>query len=117
MIQGPNRTEAAYRAVVMDSSSSLKDFSVDRKKYHKKYVLNEKVEDKDTAASVIGRLVETQLMEPELFDERFYMSTITSAPTNLMLEFVEALYRHTAAATNEDGGHHERCICRFWIQD
>jgi hypothetical protein len=103
MIQGPNRTEAAYRAVAMDSSSSLKDFSVDRKKYHKKYVLNEKVEDKDTAASVIGRLVETQLMEPELFDERFYMSTITSAPTNLMLEFVEALYRHTAAATNEDG--------------
>jgi len=103
MIQGPNRTEAAYRAVVMDSSSSLKEFSVDRKKYHKKYVLNEKVEDKDTAASVIGRLVETQLMEPELFDERFYMSTVTSAPTNLMLEFVEALYRHTAAATNEDG--------------
>jgi len=103
MIQGPNRTEAAYRAVVMDSSSSLKEFSVDRKKYHKRYVLNEKVEDKDTAASVIGRLVETQLMEPELFDERFYMSTVTSAPTNLMLEFVEALYRHTAAATNEDG--------------
>jgi len=103
MIQGPNRTEAAYRAVVMDSSSSLKDFSMDRKKYHKKYVLNEKVEEKDTAASVIGRLVETQLMEPELFDERFYMSTVTSAPTNLMLEFVEALYRHTAAATNEDG--------------
>jgi len=103
MIQGPNRTEAAYRAVVMDSSSSLKDFSVDRKKYHKKYVLNEKVEDKDTAASVIGRLVETLLMEPELFDERFYMSTVVSAPTNLMLEFVEALYRHTAAATNEDG--------------
>jgi len=46
----------------MDSSSSLKDFSTDRKKYHKKYVLNEKVEDKDTAASVIGRLVETQLI-------------------------------------------------------
>jgi len=103
MIQGPNRTEAAYRAVTMDSSSSLKDFSMDRKKYYKKYVLSEKVEEKDTAASVIGRLVETQLMEPELFDERFYMSTVTSAPTNLMLEFVEALYRHTAAATNEDG--------------
>jgi len=103
MIQGPNRTEAAYRAVTMDSSSSLKDFSMDRKKYYKKYVLNEKVEEKDTAASVIGRLVETQLMEPELFDEKFYMSTVTSAPTNLMLEFVEALYRHTAAATNEDG--------------
>jgi len=103
MIQGPNRTEAAYRAVTMDSSSSLKDFSMDRKKYYKKYVLSEKVEEKDTAASVIGRLVETQLMEPELFDEKFYMSTITSAPTGLMLEFVEALYRHTAAATNENG--------------
>ena len=103
MIQGPNRTETAYRAVIMDSSSSLKDFSMDRKKYYKKYVLNEKVEEKDTAASVIGRLVETQLMEPELFDEKFYMSTVVSAPTGLMLEFVEALYRHTAAATNENG--------------
>jgi hypothetical protein len=44
MIKGTAKTEAQYRAVTMDSSSSLKDFSQDRKKYYKKYFLGEKVE-------------------------------------------------------------------------
>jgi hypothetical protein len=43
------------------------------------------------------------LMEPHLFDERFHLSTCMSTPTGLMLEFVEALYKHTVEATNEDG--------------
>jgi hypothetical protein len=103
MINGPMKTEAQYRAVIMDSSSSLKEFSTNRKKYHKKYILNEKVEDEDSKASVMGRLVETLLMEEHLFDEKFHMSIVTSAPTAMMLDFVEALYKHTAAATNEDG--------------
>ena len=113
MIKGTAKTEAQYRAVVMDSSSSLKEFSTNRKKYYSKYILNEKVEEEDSKASVIGRLVETLLMEDHLFDEKFHMSVITSAPTGLMLEFVEALYRHTKAATNEDGiltrGFEELC--------
>lgn len=74
MIKGTARTEAQYRAVVMDSSSSLKDFSTDRKKYYKKYFLGEKVEDKDSSAANMGRIVETLLMEPHLFDDKFYMS-------------------------------------------
>ena len=103
MIQGQTKTEAQYRAVIMDSSSSLKEFSQNRKKYHKKYILNEVVEEEDSKASVIGRLVETLLLEDHLFDSKFHMSVITSTPTGLMLDFVEALYKHTAAATNEDG--------------
>lgn len=103
MIKGTAKTEAQYRAVIMDSSSSLKEFSMNRKKYYSKYILNEKVEDEDSKASVMGRLVETLLMEDHLFDAKFHMSVITSAPTGLMLEFVEALYKHTSAATNEDG--------------
>ena len=87
----------------MDSSSSLKDFSMDRKKYYRKYLLGEKVEEKENAAANMGRLVETSLMEPELFDEKFYMSACAAAPTGLMLEFVEALYRNTKSATNEEG--------------
>ena len=102
MIKG-TRTEAGYRAVIMDSSSSLKDFSMDRKKYYRKYLLGEKVEEKENAAANMGRLVETLLMEPELFDEKFYMSACAAAPTGLMLEFVEALYRNTKSATNEEG--------------
>jgi hypothetical protein len=103
MIQGAMKTEAQYRATLMDSSSSLKEFSMNRKKYHKKYVLGEKTEDEDSKASITGRLVETLLMEEHLFDEKFHMSIVTSAPTALMLEFVEALYKHTAECTTEDG--------------
>jgi hypothetical protein len=103
MIQGPARTEAQYRAVQMDSSSSLKEFSMNRKKYHKKYILNEKVEEEDNKATTMGRVVETMLLEPDEFDNRFHMSVVTGTPTGLMGDFVEALYRHTAAAMNEEG--------------
>ena len=103
MIKGVAKTEAQYRAVVMDSSSSLKDFSQDRKKYYKKYYLGEKVEDKDSSAANMGRIVETLLMEPHLFDEKFYMSSCASTPTGLMLDFVEALYKVTRDSTDENG--------------
>jgi len=103
MIKGTAKTEAQYRAVTMDSSSSLKEFSQDRKKYYKKYFLGEKVEDKDSSAANMGRIVETLLMEPHLFDDKFYMSSCTSTPTGLMLDFVEALYKVTRDATDEDG--------------
>lgn len=103
MIKGAAKTEATYRAVMLDSSSSLKDFSVDRKKYYRKYILNKTVEDKDSDAATMGRIVETLLMEPNEFDKRFYMSSCVSTPTGLMLDFVEALYRHTRDATDENG--------------
>jgi hypothetical protein len=103
MINGPMKTEAQYRAIVMDSSSSLKEFSKNRKAYYKKYILNENVEDEDSKASIMGRLVETLLMEEELFDKKFHMSVVTAAPTAMMLDFVEALCKYTLAATNEDG--------------
>jgi hypothetical protein len=103
MISGPAKTEALYRASYLDSSSSLKDFSMDRRKYHKKYILNEVVEDEESKAATTGRLVETMLMEPHLFDEKFHVSTCMSTPTGLMLDFVEALYKHTKEATAEDG--------------
>ena len=103
MITSKKRTEEDYRKVVMDSSSSLKDFSQDRKKYYKKYFLKEKVEEKENLSINMGKLVECILMEPHLFDEKFYMSSCVSAPTGLMLEFVEALYKHTKEATDEKG--------------
>lgn len=103
MIKGVVKTEANYRALMLDSSSSLKDFSMDRKKYHKKYIMNQVVEEKENQAANMGRLVETLLLEPEEFDNRFYMSSCISTPTGLMLEFVEALYRETRDATDEFG--------------
>jgi hypothetical protein len=105
MITGKNKTkeERSYRAIETDSSSSLKDFSIDRRKYYKKYVLHEVVEEKDNQATNMGKLVETLLLEPEEFDNRFYMSSTVALPTGLMLEFVEALYRITDAAADGDG--------------
>ncbi len=103
MIQGKSKTEATYRALVLDSSSSLKEFSMNRRKYYKKYILSEKVEDEDSKAATIGRVVETLLLEPEEFDNRFCLSVCTSSPTGLMLDFVEALYKHTVNATDEMG--------------
>lgn len=105
MIKGVNKTkeEVAYRAVEMDSSSSLKDFSMDRRKYYRKHYLREKIEEKENLATNMGKLVETLLLEPEEFDNRFYMSSIVTIPTGLMLEFVEALYRITDAASDGFG--------------
>jgi len=97
------RSEKEYRAVQMDSSSSLKEFSVDRKKYHKKYILGEKVDDDENKAATMGRVVETLLLEPEMFESRFHMSTCESAPTGLMNDFVEALYKRTVEATDVFG--------------
>lgn len=103
-IGGISKTEATYRAVQLDSSSSLKDFSMDRKKYYRKYILGEKVEDKEVNyATTIGKIVETLLLEPEEFDNRFYMSACAGPPTGLMLEFVEALAVFTEKFTNDSG--------------
>jgi hypothetical protein len=103
MIKGATKTEAIYREKMLDSSSSLKDFSMDRKKYYRKYILGEDVDDKDTQAATMGRLVETLLMEPDEFDKRFYMSACASAPTGLMLAFVEALWKFTKESMDDDG--------------
>lgn len=103
MIQGQSKTETNYRAIQTDSSSSLKEFSMDRKRYFKRYVMNEHVEEKDNQAIKIGKLVETLLFERDEFDKRFYMSACANVPTGLMMEFVEALYAVTRDATDELG--------------
>lgn len=103
MIQGQTNTETLYRSVQLDSSSSLKDFSMDRKKYYRKYVLGEKINEKENLAVTIGKVVETLLLEPHEFDNKFVMSNCTNAPTGLMLEFVEALYIATKEATDDFG--------------
>jgi len=103
MIQGQSKTETNYRSIQTDSSSSLKDFSMDRKKYYKRYVLGESVEDKENQAATIGKLVETLLLEKHEFDNRFYMSACATTPTGLMLDFVEALYTVTKESTDQFG--------------
>lgn len=104
MIKG-NKTEQEYRAVKLDSSSSLKVFSENRKKYYKKYIVNDPdlEEEEDSKAVTVGKLVETLLLEPEEFDNRFLISTVVEVPTGNMATFVEHLYKLTEKNTDEDG--------------
>ena len=99
------KTEKEYRQKHLDSSSSLKDFSVDRKKYYKKYILNDtdKEEEDTNLATLTGKVVETILLEPDLYDEKFYISACATPPGGMMLDFIEALYKEAKDATNDDG--------------
>jgi hypothetical protein len=95
MIKGKQKTEKEYRALEEDSSSSLKLFVEDRRKYYKRFVLQEKVKEEDSKAAIVGRVVECLLLEKDKFDQKFHESTVTSLPTGNMLLFVEALYKFT----------------------
>ena len=81
-------TEREYRALSYNSSSSLKDFSQDRRKYYRKYVLNETIKEKENKAANMGRLVETILMEPDRFDDLFFMSSSVKIPGGMLGEFI-----------------------------
>lgn len=90
------RTETLdYYVIKLDSASSLKTFADDRRKYFKRYVNNERVDDKYNQAIMIGNIVDCILLDPDAFDDRFYMSTCSSVPTEMMLKFVETLYECT----------------------
>ena len=106
MIIGNKRSEADYRGVVMDSSSSLKVFSDDKRKYFKKFIEGTKDEDEDDLDSksiIVGKIVDLLLLEPEEFDNKFYLSAIQKIPTGKMLDFLNALVKLTLASVNELG--------------
>ena len=84
-------SEKEYRKIDLNSSSSLKDFSVDRRKYYRKYILGEKIKEKENKASNMGRLVETLLMEPERFDDLFFMSSCVKIPGGMLGDFIYIL--------------------------
>jgi len=107
-IQGMPRTEESiYRALDKDSSSSLKVFADNRRKYVKIFIDKLKDEDDensdDNGAIRRGKIVELLLLEPDLFDSKFYLSACAKAPTGIGLAFVNALYKYTIEAMNESG--------------
>jgi hypothetical protein len=96
-------TEKEYRALSIDSSSTLKDFYDSPIKYFQKHILGEEQED-EAASALIGSIVHTFLLElPEKIDEKYYLSTCESTPTEKMLDFCNALFRHTVINCTEDG--------------
>ena len=106
MIEGNKiiKNEQDYRNTPVDSASSLKIFSLDRRKYYKIFIEKVKEDDEDTnKAMIIGSLVDCLLLSSSDFDFKFHMSACASTPTGLMEKFVEALYKYTRNATNEEG--------------
>jgi hypothetical protein len=81
-------TEKEYRKLELNSYSSLKDFSTDRRKYYKKYILKEKVKEKENKAANMGRIVDCLLMEPDKFDDYFFLSTCVKIPGGMLGEFI-----------------------------
>jgi hypothetical protein len=105
MVDLVKKTEKSYRAIELDSYSSLALFLKDRKQYYKKYMVGEFVEDEeDNKAILMGTLVETLLLEgQEEFDNKFYMSITQKDPTPNKMKFIHALYRKTLESVDEDG--------------
>lgn len=96
-------TEKEYREMKFNSYSSLKDFSLDRRKYYRKWILKEKIKEKDSQASVMGRLVETLLMEPDRFDDLFFMSTCVKVPGGMLGDFIYHLAVIISEHTDDSG--------------
>ena len=93
MIKG-SKTKDYYK-IELDSASSLKDFSIDRRLYYKKHIEKVKVEEEFSKAIIIGNLVDTLLLEPDEFDNRFHLSSLAKLPTGKMLDFSNALVELT----------------------
>ena len=88
------KSEKEYRKLEALSSSDLRVFSSDRKKFFKTRVLGETVEEEYSRSMLIGHLVHCLLLEPEEFDKRYFTSICTAPPTGKMLDFVETLYKN-----------------------
>ena len=96
-------TEKEYRKLEYNSSSSLKDFSLDRKKYYRKYILGDKIKEEPNKASDMGRLVETLLMEPERFDDLFFMSSCVEVPGGMLGKFIWKLSEIVGEEGDKEG--------------
>lgn len=95
-------TEAEYRALKIDSYSSLKVFIEDRKKYYKKFILEEPVRDPDSQSLTFGSLVDCLLFSPDDFDKRFALS-VTDVPKGQYKKLVDELMKVTEQCLGDQG--------------
>ncbi len=96
-------SEQDYRNIQMLSSSDLRLFNTDRKKFYKEKILLEPKIEEYNRSLMIGNLVHLFLLRPQDFDNTYLMSTCSNPPTGMVLAFTESLYRHSVANMEEDG--------------
>jgi hypothetical protein len=102
-------TEAEYRALPIDSYSTIKVFLEDRKKYYKAFILNEPVKEEKSDALTFGNLVDCLRLTPDQFESKFTMS-ISQIPTGQYLKFCDQLLKYTMYAVNRDTGEITRTM-------
>lgn len=95
-------TEKEYRALEIDSYSSLKVFSEDRKKYYRKFILKEILKEDETPETKFGSLVDCLRFTPEEYENRYCLA-LSQIPTGQYGKFVDELWKVTLNSINSDG--------------
>lgn len=97
-------TEREYRRLRRISYSSLKCFADGRMNYYKLYESGPWVDEDedDNDALRIGTVSDCIAFEPEDFDNRFVVSTVTK-PGGQMGQFLDKLFKHTKQSLSQDG--------------
>lgn len=98
-----------YRKIPRLSQSDLKLYIENRKKFYKKVILKELVDNDESDAINIGNLVDVMLTDDENFEHYFYISSAPK-PTGQMLIFVKNLESITKGSLDEDG----QCTTTFF---
>ncbi len=91
-----------YRKIPRLSQSDLKLYVENRKKFYKKVILKELVDNDESDAINIGNLVDVMLTDDDNFEHYFYISS-SPKPTGQMYIFVKNLESITKGSLEEDG--------------
>lgn len=96
-------TESEYRELPIDSYSRIKVFLDDRKKYYRKFIINELIEDDEISDEKrFGLLVDCLRLTADEFEDKFALA-ITQVPTGQYAKLVDQLMKVTIASLNEHG--------------
>lgn len=93
-------TEKEYRALDIDSYSSLSAFIKDRKSYAREYVYKDKVEKGEKSFLTIGSIVDCLTLTPDEFEDRFIVNKSIQEPTGQMMDFVICLVNRSITYNN-----------------
>lgn len=87
------------------SNSNLSVFNYDPSYFYKVYITRELVDKRESDAMLLGSIIHCLLLEPEKFDERYFVSKVPSSemPTGMMLEYIKTL----AERNSDDDITHE----------
>lgn len=93
-------SEKEYRALEIDSYSSLSNFIKDRKAYAREYVFKDKIEKEEKSFLTIGSIVDCLTLTPEEFNDKFIINKNVSTPSGQMLEFTHCLVNKSITYVN-----------------